>query len=132
MIRDLGGAPVLAGHSAESLQVALDQFTRANHEAAGQLGDLLEAQRIKPLTVAAVAADALVAALPGEDHASLENKAKRMKLAMKICGGGVVEVTADEITMIKERVNKRRLDALVPVRVADHLEAEPQLAAEGP
>ncbi len=132
VIKALDGAPVLSGHSAESLQSAFDQFTRANPIAAGEFGDLLEARRIKPMTVAGVASQALIAALEGDDKTSLEDKAKRMKLAMRICDGGEVDVSADEITMIKARVNKAFPGALVPVRVSDHLEAEPQLAAVSP
>ncbi len=128
VLKHLNGSPLLAGGTESGWAAALEAFGHLNPEASMQLRALLAQEGAEPMTVAAVVADALVSPVAGDEKDTLSGKTKRMRLAMRVCDGGIVDVSADDIVLIKERVNKRRPDALIPVRVADHLEAEPQSA----
>jgi len=124
LIRHLNGSPVLAGGTDHGLAAALQEFGQLNPEASAQLAELMRKQSMEPMTMAAVVSDALVSQVSGDENDTLDGKTKRVRLALRICDGGIVDVSSEDIVLIKDRVNKRRPGALIPVRIADHMEAE--------
>lgn len=124
LILDMRGKPLVHGPSAEAMIKAVADLEKEHPEAHRLLMQAFDRHAIWSMSVGMAASAALVNSLEGDERASLDLKARRMKLALRICEGGVIDVTVDEIAMIKERVNKAHPAATVPVRVSEHLEAD--------
>lgn len=59
-----------------------------------------------PLTLKGASIEALMTLVESDRKASGEVKFKRYELAVKVKGGGEVEVTPEEIVMLKERIGE--------------------------
>lgn len=65
-----------------------------------------EGEEPPPATLAFVATEALMQHVRGDENMSGEQKLRLYRLAGKVVHGGVVEVTAEEIALLKERIGK--------------------------
>jgi hypothetical protein len=74
----------------------------------------------KPLLLDKVCVNAVLSEIPDEKTTG-ESKLLRFKLAKKIYGASEVEVTAEEIVLIKDRVGKQYLPLIVG-QVFEYLE----------
>lgn len=57
-------------------------------------------------TLKSVVFGAIRAQVPGDDQLSIENKMRLYVLAGKVAKGGVVEVSAEDLALMKDRVGK--------------------------
>lgn len=60
----------------------------------------------QPLTLGVAAVTALVASYPDEPNLTGEGKFKRWLLAERLANGGVIEVSAEEVTLIKQLIGR--------------------------
>lgn len=120
-ILDLQGKPLIENLTLESLQRAM---ARLPVEIAQQVVQALREEGAAPVTVADVASGALIAGFEDERNLPLDEKVRRMNLALRICNGGEVELTTDEAVKIKHCVNRRFPGVLKPARVAELIEAQ--------
>lgn len=125
-ILDLRGKPMKGSGTMETLgkvlDVALSKVPASEQESLQKQIDIIMGE---PNTLGAVVSNALTAPVQGETMGSGE-ATKRLKLALKIVDGGMVEISTEERDLMKERVSKVYLGALVPGRVAELLETEPK------
>lgn len=64
--------------------------------------------------------------MQGDDQIPMEKKLKQYALLQKINVGGVVDLTAEEISLVKERASKL-YPILIFGRLVDALEGDPKL-----
>ena len=123
-ILDLRGRPMKGSGTMETLSkvldLALSKVPESEQESLQKAIDIIMGE---PNTLGAVVSNALTAPVQGETFGSGE-ATKRLKLALKIVDGGMVEITTEERDMMKERVSKVYLGALVPGRAAELLETD--------
>lgn len=124
-ITNLSGVAMTEGASLESVLAAVRSVWPAlSTEVRDQFDKALKDVGAKPLTLAAACCTALLGAHEDERSLAGDVRSKRYRLAGKIHGGGVVEITADERDMIKPLLFKTYAGSLVPVVAADLLEGE--------
>lgn len=77
-----------------------------------------------PLTLSRVATNSLCGAIPNEKQADGEEYLKRFILAQLVNGNAAAELSAEQITMIKDRVAKAYNNALVVGQALTMLDAD--------
>lgn len=81
----------------------------------------------KPLTTGSVSVNALMGQYPDEQGLTGDEKFKRYQLAARIADGDVLEVSAEEVALLKRLIGKGYLPMVVgPAYLA--LESEPEAA----
>lgn len=124
-ILDLKGKPVPGNATTEALSKALDLALAKVPEAEREgLTNAINIIVGEPMTLGGAVAHALTTPTPGENGMAIGESSKRLSLALKLIDGGMVEITPEERDLMKERVSKVYLGALVPGRIAELLETD--------
>ncbi len=124
-ILDLKGEAVKTGVTMEALMSAIKAiFPKLPEAVQDEYNAIVTAKMMEPLTLAAASVTALMS--PYEDERTLDMSArvKRMDLARKLVSGGVVDMTIDELAMIKPLLIKAFAGPLVPVVASELLEKD--------
>lgn len=113
-------------------QVTIERFAEAVEKAVSVLDPAPRAAVEKaiaealgePLTLGMACADALVQPVKDENSVPVGEARKRLALALKIGGGGIHEIEPAERELMKERVGRYFVGALILGRVDQLLEGE--------
>ena len=76
-----------------------------------------------PVVLGFVCSNAATGMLPGDDGLAIATKIALYSLAKKLVAGGVVDLSAEEIAMLKERIG-RMFSIQIIGRAFEHLEAD--------
>ena len=86
-------------------------------------GNDLKLAEDKSLTLKGAVSMALTAGLPGDDALEFGKKVELYKLAKRVKKGGELDIKAEDIVVIKQRVAKQ-FNALVAGQVSEAIEGE--------
>lgn len=124
-ILDLDNKPILPGATMEGLQKALGiAFDGVPEDKREDVRKAAEAVLNAPLTLGDVCSEALTKPSQGDAPLGDGIATSRLMLALKV-KSGEVEITTVERDLLKERVSRFYLGAIVPGRVAMLLEDAP-------
>lgn len=130
-VLDLTNRAVPTGATVEGLTKALDlALAKVPADQQESLTAAIKSIFGEPLTLGAAGSMALTSPIQSEGALPAGEALKRMALALKIHAGGEVEITTAERDLIKERISKYYLGAIVPGRCEMLLEAEPARSDE--
>lgn len=124
-IKDLDDNPIYLPATPEQLARSLLAIrNKVPDDVKAEIDELIHTELAKPLTLAVVCVNALTGAYGGEEGLPPEDRAKRMALARKLHKGAVVDVTLDELSLIKPLITKRYSGIIIPVIASELLELE--------
>ena len=124
-ILNIDGQPVRVGDSAQAIAKAVSSVWKIMpKDVQDALNAALAKEAGKPLTLGDACVSVLMGAYPDEPGLSLPERAKRMKLALRITEGGVQDIEPEDRDLIKPLLIKGYNGPLVPVRCAELLEKD--------
>jgi hypothetical protein len=124
-ILGLNGKPVRPQTTIERFAEAVEKAVSVLEPAARAAVEKAIAEALgEPLTLGMACADALVQPVKDEGPVPVGDARKRLALALKIGAGGKHEIEPADRDLMKERVSRYFVGALIPGRVDQLLEAE--------